>query len=46
MELLTIIAIIALLIIIFVGTQVVALYFFLQENARLREENEKLEPPF
>ena len=46
MELLTIIAIIALLIIIFVGTQVVALYFFLKENERLREENEKFLPPF
>ncbi len=46
MELLTIIAIIALLIIIFVGTQVVALYFFLKENERLREENEKFQPPF
>jgi predicted PurR-regulated permease PerM len=46
MELLTIIAVIALLIIIFVGTQVVALYFFLKENERLREENEKFLPPF
>jgi uncharacterized membrane protein len=35
-----------LLIVIFVGIQVVALYFFLKENERLREENEKFQPPF
>jgi uncharacterized membrane protein len=46
MELFGMIAIVALLIVIFVGTQVVALYFFLKENERLREENEKLQPPF
>jgi flagellar basal body-associated protein FliL len=46
MDLFGMIALIALLIVIFVGTQVVALFFFVQENARLREENEKLEPPF
>jgi uncharacterized membrane protein len=46
MELFGIIAIVALLIVIFVGTQVVALFFFLRENARLREEIEKNEPPF
>ena len=40
------IAIVALLIVIFVGTQVVALYIFLKENERLREENEKFLPPF
>ena len=40
------IALIALLIVIFVGTQVVALFFFLRENERLREENEKFQPPF
>jgi uncharacterized membrane protein len=46
MDLFVMIAIVAFLIVIFVGTQAVALFFFLQENARLREENEKLEPPF
>ena len=46
MELFGIIAIVALLIVIFVGTQVVALFFFLRENERLREENEKFQPPF
>jgi uncharacterized membrane protein len=46
MELFVIIAIIALLIVIFVGIQVVALFFFLKENERLREENEKFQPPF
>jgi uncharacterized membrane protein len=40
------IAFVALLIVIFVGTQVVALFFFLRENERLREENEKFQPPF
>jgi uncharacterized membrane protein len=46
MDLFGMIAIIALLIVIFVGTQVVALFFFLRENERLREENEKFQPPF
>jgi hypothetical protein len=46
MELFTIIAIVALLIIIFVATQTVALFFFLREHERLREENEKFQPPF
>ena len=46
MELFGMLAIVALLIVIFVGTQVVALYFFLKENERLREENEKFLPPF
>lgn len=46
MELFTIVAIIFLLIVIFVATQVVALFFFLRENERLREENEKFQPPF
>jgi flagellar basal body-associated protein FliL len=46
MELFVMIALIALLIVIFVGTQVVALFFFLRENERLREENEKFQPPF
>jgi predicted PurR-regulated permease PerM len=46
MELFGIIAIVALLIVIFVGIQVVALFFFLRENERLREEVEKFQPPF
>jgi hypothetical protein len=46
MDLFGMIALIALLIVIFVGTQVVALFFFLRENERLREENEKFQPPF
>lgn len=46
MELFTIIGIIFLLMVIFVATQVVALFFFLRENERLREENEKFQPPF
>jgi predicted PurR-regulated permease PerM len=46
MELFGMIAIVALLIVIFVGTQVVALFFFLRENERLREEHEKFLPPF
>jgi uncharacterized membrane protein len=46
MDLFGMIAIVALLIVIFVGIQVVALYFFLKENERLREENEKFQPPF
>jgi predicted PurR-regulated permease PerM len=46
MDLFGMIAIVALLIVIFVGIQVVALYFFLKENERLREENEKFLPPF
>jgi hypothetical protein len=46
MDLFGIIAVILLLIVIFVGTQVLALFFFLRENARLREEMEKNEPPF
>jgi len=46
MDLFGMIALIAFLIVIFVGIQALALFFFLQENARLREENEKLEPPF
>ena len=46
MDLFGMIALIALLIVIFVGTQFVALFFFLRENERLREENEKFQPPF
>lgn len=46
MELLTIVGMIFLLIVIFVATQAVALFFFLRENERLREENEKFQPPF
>jgi uncharacterized membrane protein len=46
MDLFGMIAIVALLIVIFVGIQVVALYIFLKENERLREENEKFLPPF
>ena len=46
MELFTIIAIVALLIVIFVGIQTAALFLFLRENERLREENEKFQPPF
>jgi uncharacterized membrane protein len=46
MDLFGMIAIVALLIVIFVGTQVVALYIFLKENERLREEHEKFLPPF
>jgi flagellar basal body-associated protein FliL len=46
MDLFSIIAIIFLLVVIFVATQVVALFFFLRENERLREENEKFQPPF
>lgn len=40
------IAVIFSLIVVFVGTQAVALFLFLRENARLREEIEKNEPPF
>ncbi len=40
------IAVIFSLIVVFVGTQAAALFFFLRENARLREEIEKNEPPF
>jgi predicted PurR-regulated permease PerM len=46
MELITIIALIFLLVIVFVATQVVALFFLLREHERLREENEKFQPPF
>jgi hypothetical protein len=46
MDLFIMIAVIFSLIVIFVGTQVVALFFFLRENERLREENEKFQPPF
>jgi uncharacterized membrane protein len=46
MDLFGMIAIVALLIVIFVGIQVAALYIFLKENERLREENEKFLPPF
>jgi hypothetical protein len=46
MELFVIIAVVALLIIIFVGTQTLALFFFLKENARLREELEENQLPF
>jgi flagellar basal body-associated protein FliL len=46
MDLFAIIAVIFLLVVIFVATQVVALFFFLRENERLREENEKFQPPF
>lgn len=46
MDLFLMFAVVALLIVIFVGTQVVALFFFLKENERLREENEKFQPPF
>jgi hypothetical protein len=46
MELFTIIALIFLLVIIFVATQVAALFFLLREHERLREENEKFQPPF
>ena len=46
MDLFTIIALIALLVVIFVATQVVALFFFLRENEKLREEVEKFQPPF
>jgi len=46
MDLFGMIAIVALLIVIFVGTQVAPLFFFLKENQRLREENEKFQPPF
>jgi predicted PurR-regulated permease PerM len=46
MELFTIIALILLLVVVFVATQVVALFFLLREHERLREENEKLQPPF
>jgi uncharacterized membrane protein len=46
MDLFGMIAIVALLIVIFVGTQTLALFFFLRENARIREEMEKSEPPF
>jgi flagellar basal body-associated protein FliL len=46
MELITIIALILLLVIVFVSTQVVALFFLLREHEKLREENEKFQPPF
>lgn len=46
MDLFTIIALIALLVVIFIATQAVALFFFLREHERLREENEKFQPPF
>jgi uncharacterized membrane protein len=46
MDLFGMIAIVALLIVIFVGIQTLALFFFLRENERLREENEKFQPPF
>jgi flagellar basal body-associated protein FliL len=46
MDLITIILIATILIIVFVGTQAAALFFFLKENERLREENEKFQPPF
>jgi predicted PurR-regulated permease PerM len=46
MELFTIIALIALLVIVFITTQAVALFFFLREHERLREEVEKFQPPF
>jgi hypothetical protein len=46
MDLFGMIAIVALLIVVFVGTQTLALFFFLRENERLREENEKFQPPF
>ena len=46
MDLFGMIAIVALLIVIFVGTQALALFFFLRENERLREEVEKFQPPF
>jgi hypothetical protein len=46
MDLIIMIAVIFSLIVIFVGTQAAALFFFLRENERLREENEKFQPPF
>jgi hypothetical protein len=46
MDLIIMIAVIFSLIVIFVGTQTAALFFFLRENERLREENEKFQPPF
>jgi hypothetical protein len=46
MDLFGMIAIVVLLIVVFVGTQALALFFFLRENERLREENEKFQPPF
>ena len=46
MDLFIMIAVIFSLIVVFVGTQVVALFLFLKENERLREENEKFQPPF
>jgi multisubunit Na+/H+ antiporter MnhC subunit len=46
MDLFIMIAVIFSLIVIFVGTQALALFFFLRENERLREENEKFQPPF
>jgi hypothetical protein len=46
MDLIIMIAVIFSLIVVFVGTQAVALFLFLRENERLREEIEKNEPPF
>jgi hypothetical protein len=46
MDLKIMIAVIFSLIVIFVGTQAAALFFFWRENERLREENEKFQPPF
>ena len=46
MELFVMIALVALLIVIFIATQTVALFFFLRDNEILREEKEKFEPPF
>jgi flagellar basal body-associated protein FliL len=46
MDLFIMIAVIFSLIVVFVGTQVAALFLFLKENERLREENEKFQPPF
>lgn len=40
------IAVIFSLIAVFVIIQAAALFFFLKENERLREENEKFQPPF
>jgi hypothetical protein len=46
MDLIIMIAVIFSLIVVFVGIQAAALFFFLRENERLREENEKFQPPF
>ena len=46
MDLIIMIAVIFSLIAVFVIIQAAALFFFLKENERLREENEKFQPPF